>query len=393
MLGSFGFFASRGMTTVPNLSGLSRSAAEAAITAAGLTIGTSTSTGSSISSQDNIVSGQSVPSGQVVDYEATVNFGYYTYVAPSPGGGGTTPPQVTCTEISRQTFTSWSGTCSGGFEIGTQVTEISYSNCNPSTTPPVAVERVSQSLCGNGGCIQTSSTSSRVCDSCSGGYGLRECTMITTTTYSNGTETVTYTPDGTRDCRTAPAPTTPTTPTTPPATTSVNWTPGTPANQCIDGETEIIVVNLNGTKSYVKAKDVNIGDYVLAMKWDELVDENVQNFMSATSSNLTNIETLPTLVIAKYEYEKPTTMYINNDITTRMSLEQPMLISRDGVWQWKHTGDIYIGDKFIKYISGDQVVEIDITSVDYISEMRNVYSFNCEDTDTFFAGNILVHNK
>lgn len=155
----------------------------------------------------------------------------------------------------------------------------------------------------------------------------------------------------------------------------------------------MITVESSGNKLYKMAKDVQIGEYVLSMKWDELIDQSNQNYLNSTSENLTNIETLPTLVVAKYEFQKNTTMYINNDFSTRMSLEQPILVNRDGLWQWQQSGDVFIGDILIKYESDNQVVWVEVTSVDYISETRDVYSFNCEDVDTFFAGNILVHNK
>lgn len=395
MLGSFGFFASRGMTTVPDLSGLSKTAAEAAITAAGLTVGTGTSSGSSISSQDNIVSAQSVASGQVVDYDTQIDFSYYLYVAPSPGGGGT---PVTCIVVDVDTLPPvWDeNVCNDGQRPGSQETVTTYSNCTSTST----FETVYQNCGTSPACTGSQTETFTTCGTCSG--GIRTCNYYREVSYTNCDSVVTSY-DYTESC-VSPTPPPPPPPPPPPApvfvpgtyiptTPSVNWPPGTPANQCVDADTEIIVVASNGQRSYVKARDVEVGDYVLAMTWDELVDQDVQNFMFATSSNLTNIDTLPTMVVAKYEYEKPTTMYINNDITTRMSLEQPMLINRDGIWQWRHTGDIYIGDKFIQYVSEDQVIEVEVTAVDYISEMRDVYSFNCEDTDTFFAGNILVHNK
>lgn len=378
MLGSsLGFFSSKGMTTVPDLSGLSKSEAEAAITAAFLTNGGSTSQSSSNSSLDNKTFGQSLSAGSIVDYEESITFSYYTYVAPAPS-----PTPVVCDTLSTQNYPiNWSGNCVDGQESGTQVVEISYTNC-PTVTNTTTVYR----SCGStpsctGGGTETFST----CGECVG--GTQTCNYYSERYYDNCPSVITSY-SYSQGCGTPPPP-----PPPPPGVTpSVNWPPGTPANQCVDADTKIIVVK-NNVLEYVAAKNVNVGDYVLAMTWDELVDQNIENFMSATSSNLTNIDTLPTMVVAKYEYEKPTTMYINNDIETRMSLEQPMLVNRDGIWQWKHSGDIFIGDKFIQYVADDQVIEVEIFAVDYIQEMRDVYSFNCEDTDTFFAGNVLVHNK
>jgi hypothetical protein len=57
------------------------------------------------------------------------------------------------------------------------------------------------------------------------------------------------------------------------------------------------------------------------------------------------------------------------------------------------SGDAYVGDILVMYNADGSTSETEITAVDYISELRDVYSFNCEDVDTFFAGNVLVHNK
>jgi hypothetical protein len=86
MLGlSSGFFSSKGMTTVPNLSGLSSSAAQSAIISAGLTFGQATSTSSGASSGNNgTVSSSSIASGSLVDYETSISIVLYSYSAPPP---------------------------------------------------------------------------------------------------------------------------------------------------------------------------------------------------------------------------------------------------------------------------------------------------------------------
>lgn len=88
MLGIGGrFVGAKGMVAVPNLSGLSRSAAQTAITNAGLQFAESTlpvdTTNSSLGDK---VSGQSVAAATLVDYESTISYSYYRYVAPPPSG-------------------------------------------------------------------------------------------------------------------------------------------------------------------------------------------------------------------------------------------------------------------------------------------------------------------
>lgn len=77
---------------VPNVSGLSQTAALAAITAAGLTAGTVSGTTGSDSSLDQKITGQSVAAGNLVDALTTVNITLYTYVAPYYNPYSNPPP-------------------------------------------------------------------------------------------------------------------------------------------------------------------------------------------------------------------------------------------------------------------------------------------------------------
>ena len=384
MLGSLGFFASRGMTTVPDLTGLSKSAAESAITDVGLVVGTTTSVSTSNSSFNNILETQSVQSGSVVDYDTAVNFTYYTFVSsPAPS-----PTPVVCTGAQNERFqTSW-GDCINGVQEGTYAIETCYSNC-----PCVINYYTETRSCGPAPCVfasqQTYPTNWGPCEN-----GTQSGTITTETSYTNCPST-TSTTSTSRSCTTPAPPSAPAPPTNPlsgPAPSA--FPPGTPiAVACVDADTEMIKIDEDGSRSYVPAKEIQIGDYVLSMNWDELVDQNMGNYMNSTSASLTNPSLAPTMVVAKYAYEKNTTMYFNNDISTRMSLEQPILVLRDDAWTWVSSGDAYVGDILVMYNADGSTSETEITAVDYISELRDVYSFNCEDVDTFFAGNVLVHNK
>jgi hypothetical protein len=384
MLGSLGFFASKGMTTVPDLSGLTKTQAETAIAAAYLTVGTATSVSTSTLALNNTIESQSIQSGSVVDYDTAINFGYYTYVS-SPS-----PAPVVCTGAQNERFqTNWSGNCVNGIEEGTYIIETCYSNC-----PCVTNTYTETRSCGSDPCVFASQQTypTNWSGNCVG--GVESGTIITEVSYTNCPSTTT-TSSTSRSCSTptpTPAPSPPSNPLSGPAPSA--FPPGTPiAVACIDQDTEMIKISEDGNKTYVSAKEIQVGDYVLSMNWNELLDQNMGNYMNVTSTSLTNPELAPTMVVAKYAYEKNTTMYFNGDMSTRMSLEQPILVFRDDVWTWVSSGDAYVGDIMVTYNSDGSTSETEITSVDYISELRDVYSFNCEDIDTFFAGNVLVHNK
>lgn len=76
--------AAKGMVAVPNLSNKTPTQAIADLTAAGLKAGASSSSTTSNSSSGNLVFSQSVSPGTLVDYETSINYGYYVYVAPPP---------------------------------------------------------------------------------------------------------------------------------------------------------------------------------------------------------------------------------------------------------------------------------------------------------------------
>lgn len=241
MLGSLGFFASKGMVAMPDLTGLTSTQAQNAIVAAGLTYVSATSVNTGNSVLENVVASQQHAPGTLLDYDTDATFVFYSYVASPPSGGGSyayycktryadgsvseaygsandvsstvcdsyrtvcqlgsTPATPTlpdscnpCIEISRQTYpTSWSGTCFDSTqEIGTSTTEYSYSNCSPSVVS-TTVYRTNTALCSPppAGCTPTcgdwqySSWSA-----CSGGYQYRDrwqvCTAADCSTYTSG---------------------------------------------------------------------------------------------------------------------------------------------------------------------------------------------------------------
>lgn len=147
MLGIGGRFAgAKGMATMPNLSGLTPPQAEAAIIAAGLVIGSKTSSSTSDSGQDNKVNSQSVSAGILVDYETSINYNYLYYVAPYQptitygacepyefiGSGTFCTGQQQCSGggimyFRRQILAD--GSWTGGYDYSGCATQITDSNC------------------------------------------------------------------------------------------------------------------------------------------------------------------------------------------------------------------------------------------------------------------------
>ncbi len=84
MLGIGGRFAgAKGMVQMPNLANLSPTAATAALSAAGLQLGTASEVESSNSGDNEKVFSQSAVAGSLVDYDSVINYSYYRYVPPA----------------------------------------------------------------------------------------------------------------------------------------------------------------------------------------------------------------------------------------------------------------------------------------------------------------------
>jgi hypothetical protein len=109
---------------------------------------------------------------------------------------------------------------------------------------------------------------------------------------------------------------------------------------------------------------------------------------------LTNITKVQATVVNSIPYVKPT-LYLNNDESTRMSFEQVILVKPvNENWQYLEVSQANIGDTMMKYNPELDLFETTvITNITEDVGERVVYGISVEETDTFIAGNIVVHNK
>jgi hypothetical protein len=85
MVSAFGYYASsKGMVLVPNLSGLTRTAAIAAIQNANLTPVDGGIVETTNSGLDDFIASQNPASGTLVDYQTNVQYTYYDFTSPPP---------------------------------------------------------------------------------------------------------------------------------------------------------------------------------------------------------------------------------------------------------------------------------------------------------------------
>jgi hypothetical protein len=133
----------KGMVPVPNLNGLNRSQAIAAIQTAGLTFKSNSPVESSNSSLNDKVSSQEIPSGTLVDYESEISFSYYIYVAPAvvitvgncADKPNSTTTSVTCTNYGQNnTETTTTTTERQALIFANGVSTGTYQACQASVT-------------------------------------------------------------------------------------------------------------------------------------------------------------------------------------------------------------------------------------------------------------------
>jgi hypothetical protein len=164
-----------------------------------------------------------------------------------------------------------------------------------------------------------------------------------------------------------------------------------PRFSCIDQDT-IIMKKVNGEIIFTPMKDIQVGDTVVGVNWDELTSEVEQDPTTWFATKMSNAATIDTQVVGIIPSHKDVTMYFNGDISKRFSLEHTVLVKRDETYMFIATGSIEIGDMIVEVEPDFTLIERPVLSIDTIDEPRTVYQIDAAPTDVIIAGNIVVHN-
>jgi hypothetical protein len=164
-----------------------------------------------------------------------------------------------------------------------------------------------------------------------------------------------------------------------------------PKFSCIDQDT-IIMKKVNGEIVPTAMKDIQVGDTVVGVNWDELTSEVEQDPTTWFATEMSNAAIIDTQVVGIIPSHKDVTMYFNGDISKRFSLEHTVLVKRDGTYMFIATGSIEIGDTIVEVESDFTLIERPVLSIETIDEPRTVYQIDAAPTDVIIAGNIVVHN-
>jgi hypothetical protein len=165
------------------------------------------------------------------------------------------------------------------------------------------------------------------------------------------------------------------------------------APYCVDQDTPISIVGPNDSIAFKSAEDINVGDEVWAMVYDEYVDEEQGVAINSFSSpELTNKRMEKTIIQSILPSTKTQTIYFNNDINKRFSLQENILIKRNSMFAFVESGQIQIGDIYVNHNEDGTFSDTVIDAITVIDENRTVYKFNAEPIDHITAGGMVVHN-
>ena len=149
--------------------------------------------------------------------------------------------------------------------------------------------------------------------------------------------------------------------------------------KCISSKSKILT-----TKGYVNAEDVKVGDKLLTVSASNLT--NTDTLKNMTISD--NVEFVEVEVTTNNVDQKPLIKF--NDIEDMFSPNQPIYIKTKNGIEWKHTGEISIGDMLVK-------IDTDSGNVSYIpvDKIENFDAGNVHEIRTtphlwFIVGNYLV---
>ena len=169
--------------------------------------------------------------------------------------------------------------------------------------------------------------------------------------------------------------------------------PYIPPYFCIQADTPIMTW-LDSKIVYKKAKDLALGDKLVSYSFEELPKyESTYDVSTWSSESLTPIKYESADVVSIKQHKKDTTVYFNNNLDTRMSIDHSVFIKRNGETFIANAGTIEIGDTIFEIDNKDLTIfENKIISINVIEEETDVFEIDCNPYDVFFAGNMLTHN-
>jgi len=149
---------------------------------------------------------------------------------------------------------------------------------------------------------------------------------------------------------------------------------------CLDENT--LITLHNGLSKPIKY--LYVGEKVISYKINNDTTEESINWIGNISDGIFDVSVVKNIT---KKYVKG--YYVINDIL-KVTPDHPiMLKDSSGLWKWKKTNEIKVGNKLFK----EDGTIMNINTIIYMNVYINVVKIDVEETDNYFAGGILNHNK
>jgi hypothetical protein len=162
---------------------------------------------------------------------------------------------------------------------------------------------------------------------------------------------------------------------------------------CIHGDT-LMKVYEGTTITTKKARDIRPGDELVGVVFKELDPAVKVNTYDWQATALT-YDTIQRTTVVKVEpsvHER--FMYFNDDEASVFSMSEPMLVGRNGQYEFFASGMILEGDTLFKLKPDNSGYdEVLIEKITFTRGEDDGFNFHCEPDHVIVAGDYIVHNK
>lgn len=138
--------------------------------------------------------------------------------------------------------------------------------------------------------------------------------------------------------------------------------------------------------STMEGRDVKVGDVIRAAVVDGMIDESIDDWRSWTTQDISTAKRVDVTVKHVDRSWFRAGYRINDSLT--ITKEHEILANKGQGWTWYDARDLEVGD----IVLDDQLDEILIESLIYVTGEFDVVDLDVEEVDTYFAGGLLVHN-
>lgn len=157
---------------------------------------------------------------------------------------------------------------------------------------------------------------------------------------------------------------------------------------CVLVDTPVLLSN----GSIVEAGDITEGMKLQGYSFNGLSKESDSNFYNWSAEEKGDVPQEVEVVNVVFSFAD--FYYDINNGEIRATQDHPMLVkdASDGLYRFKKIGHLTTSDKLVKKLN-NELVEIDITSIETINETVEIVTIDVEEYDTYLINGYVTHNK